>query len=91
MLTRWLRAFAVVVTDRRLILVRRRKVRPGRPRSLDLAAKLDRVSVVSWRARPSYGTLVLDADGHRLRLHVVGTFSMDVPPVIDALSRPDQS
>lgn len=91
MCTRWFRAYALVVTEGRVLLVRRAKIRPGRPQSVDLALPIERVKVLDWTERPSYGTLVLDADGQQIRLHVVGTFSVDVPAILQALKVPSHS
>jgi hypothetical protein len=91
MCTRWFRTYALVITDRRALLVRRGKVRPGRPQLVDLAVPIERVKVLGWTERPSYGTLVLEADGQQLRLHTVGTFAVDVPAIIQALKVPSQS
>jgi hypothetical protein len=91
MCTRWFRAYALVVTDGRVLLVRRGKIRPGRPQSIDLALPIERVKVLDWTERPSYGTLALDADGQQLRLHTVGTFSVDVPAILEALRVPSPS
>src|SRR5262245_55950664 len=45
MCTRWFRAYALVVTDSRVLLVRRGKVRPGRPQSVDLERTIESIRV----------------------------------------------
>jgi hypothetical protein len=87
MFTRWFRVYAVVTTNQRLLLIRRRKIRPGRPQRVDLAVPCDQARAVSWRSSRRYGTLVIDADGRSIRLHVVATFVADVPAVVETLRR----
>ena len=86
MFTRWYRVFGVVVTNRRFILMRKRKVGGGRLLGrVDIAAPLHQVEVVRWTARPSYGTLTVRVGGRHVRLHVSGTYTIDIPAVLAAL------
>lgn len=82
--TRRFRTYGLVVTDRRLLLVRKWQV-GSRPRCVDIAAPLAVTKVADWKARQSYGTLKLRVDGREVRLHVTGAFLMDVPAVLSAL------
>jgi hypothetical protein len=82
--TRRFRTYGLVVTDRRLLLVRKWQV-GSRPRCVDIAAPLAATEVIEWKIRQSYGTLTLRVDGREVRLHVSGAFLMDVPSVLVAL------
>ena len=84
--TRLLRAHAVVVTDRRVLLIRRGKTRPGRPQRVDVSVHRDEVRVLEWRAGTPYSTLVIEAAGRRFRLTTHGPFAPEARTVVDSVS-----
>ena len=85
MCTRWLRAYGIVVTDQRFLLVRKHKTGAGRPEQIEVATPLTSVEVVRWHTRRGYGTLDLRVAGQTRRLHVSGLFAADVPTLLAAL------
>lgn len=86
MFTRLLRAYAVVVTDRRVLLIRRGKTRPGRPQRVDVSVARDTVRLLEWRPGTPYSTLVIEADGRRFRLTTHSPFAAEARTVVDSLS-----
>ena len=88
MFTRWYRGYGLVVTTRRVLLVRRRKLGRARPRSIDLDVALDRVAVLKAKVGSSYATLVLGVDGRRIRLHPLRGSWDEIGAVQKALSAP---
>lgn len=85
-MTRWIRSYGIVLTNERFLLVRVRKWgSTAKPQSLDDAAPLRDVTVLSWTARRSAGLLTLNAGGRRLRLWVVDKYHLQMPSLLEEL------
>ena len=79
------RAYGVVATNRRVLLVRRRKLGPPTPFTVDRAETLGRVRVVEWSMRSGYGKLVLAFGDPRIRLNVLSKFVTDVKRFVEVV------
>lgn len=86
MLTPRYGAWGLVVTSERVILVRRSRFQPGRPRKVELEAPLATVTVTGWSEGTSSGLLRLRIGDRAVKLYVVGVYNVDVHAVQAALA-----